>query len=328
MKGKHEITVRNARVQYKFAVERNITILRGDSATGKTTLIDMIAAYQRAGDKSGVILTADKPCAVLTEQNWELILGTIHDSIVFIDEGARFVSSRDFARAVRDSDNYYVIATRAPLYNLPYSTKEIYGIRNKAGNKYQGTKRLYAEFFPLVKPDAEKMTRPDLVIVEDTNAGFAFFQHYFEQFNIRCISAQGKTNIFRALLDEAFTTALVIADGAAFGPEIERVLGLREIKRFGVYLPESFEWLVLQSNILGDPEVRTILQNPSEHIASEAYFSWEQYFTALLVERSQETYLAYTKAKLNPNYRQDTVTGKIAQTFPEMGLSADNNTTD
>lgn len=74
MRGQHEITVRNARVQYKFTVSRNITILRGDSATGKTTLIEMIAAHQRGGERSGVEIRSDKPCVVLTEQNWELML--------------------------------------------------------------------------------------------------------------------------------------------------------------------------------------------------------------------------------------------------------------
>ncbi len=40
MKGSYEVTVRNNRLQYKFTVQRNITILRGNSATGKTTLIE------------------------------------------------------------------------------------------------------------------------------------------------------------------------------------------------------------------------------------------------------------------------------------------------
>lgn len=83
MRGQHEITVRNARVQYKFTVSRNITILRGDSATGKTTLIEMIAAHQRGGERSGVEIRSDKPCVVLAEQNWELMLSAIRDSIVF-----------------------------------------------------------------------------------------------------------------------------------------------------------------------------------------------------------------------------------------------------
>lgn len=105
MRGQHEITVRNARVQYKFTVSRNITILRGDSATGKTMLIEMIAAHQRGGERSGVEIRSDKPCVVLTEQNWELMLSAIRDSIVFIDEGADFVRRREirFERATRNT---------------------------------------------------------------------------------------------------------------------------------------------------------------------------------------------------------------------------------
>ena len=34
MRGIHEVVVQNNRVQYKFAIRRNLTILRGDSATG------------------------------------------------------------------------------------------------------------------------------------------------------------------------------------------------------------------------------------------------------------------------------------------------------
>ena len=75
------------------------------------------------------------------------------DMIVFylIDEGEHFVTSKEFAEAIQNSDNYYVIATRSSLFNLSYSVNEVYGIRNISGNKYQGTKKLYSEFYPLHK---------------------------------------------------------------------------------------------------------------------------------------------------------------------------------
>ncbi len=155
MKGKYEVVVKSRRVQYKFSVIRNITILRGDSATGKTTLIDMIAAYQENGEASGVTVISKKQCSVLTGIRWQENLSLIHDSIVFIDEGDKFVASEDFAKAIKNSDNYYVIATRTPLFNLPYSVKEIYGIKNVSGNRFQGTKRLYAEFYQLCRVDTE-----------------------------------------------------------------------------------------------------------------------------------------------------------------------------
>ena len=42
MKGKHKIVVSTKRLKYEFELHRNLTIIRGDSATGKTTLVDMV----------------------------------------------------------------------------------------------------------------------------------------------------------------------------------------------------------------------------------------------------------------------------------------------
>ena len=91
MKGSYEIVVKNRRIQYKFTINRNFTILKGDSATGKTTLIDMIFAFQRNGEKSGIQLTCKKPCVVLNEVNWLLNLSQISDSIVFIETNRKRV---------------------------------------------------------------------------------------------------------------------------------------------------------------------------------------------------------------------------------------------
>lgn len=38
MKGKYRIIVENKKIRYDFEVKRNITIIKGDSAIGKTTL--------------------------------------------------------------------------------------------------------------------------------------------------------------------------------------------------------------------------------------------------------------------------------------------------
>lgn len=302
MKGRYEIVVQNRRLHYRFTIERNVTILRGDSATGKTTLINMISDYQRLGKQSGVTVVSDKPCVVLTAQNWQLNLTQIQDSIIFIDEGEAFVRSKEFAEAIQNSGNYYVIATRASLFNIPYSIREIYGIKNKAGNRYQGTKRLYAEFIQLYKKLQNIEDKPDLVIVEDTNAGFEFFSHCFERQGIRCVSAKGKSNIFGILKKEIYSSALIIADGAAFGAEIERIIALKKAKKIRIYLPEFFEWMILKADLLKETDIKQILENPSSYIESLKYISWERYFTALLIERSQNTYLQYNKSHLNPNY--------------------------
>ena len=42
MKGIHKVVVGTKHLKYEFELRRNLTIIRGDSATGKTTLVDMM----------------------------------------------------------------------------------------------------------------------------------------------------------------------------------------------------------------------------------------------------------------------------------------------
>ena len=304
MKGSYEVIVRNNRLRYKFTIQRNITILRGDSATGKTTLIEMIKSYLTDGEESGIEVICDKKCVVLERGNWERDLKEYEDCIVFIDEGNAFIRSDDFAEMVRQSNNYYVIATRDSLFNLPYSIEEIYGIRNTSGNLYQGTKRLYSELYHLYNKDAYE-GKPGVVIIEDSNSAYQFWMEVCKKENIICKSAAGKSDVYRCILEEKGEKILVIADGAAFGPEMERVMALKWVKSFVCFLPESFEWLILKSGLIKAKDLKRILEKPSDFIESKKYFSWERFFTSLLTESTIDTPFAYSKSKLNPAYLHD-----------------------
>ena len=74
MKGKYHITVQNNRLRYEFDIKRNIRIIKGDSATGKTTLYSMIALAARLGESSGVEVRCEKKCRTLDELDWKLVL--------------------------------------------------------------------------------------------------------------------------------------------------------------------------------------------------------------------------------------------------------------
>ena len=65
MKGSYTVKVHNKRVSFTIELERNITIISGNSATGKTTLVNSILFYEELGVKSGVSIESDKECRVL-----------------------------------------------------------------------------------------------------------------------------------------------------------------------------------------------------------------------------------------------------------------------
>lgn len=214
MKGKYKIVIKNNRLHYELEIKRNITIIKGDSATGKTTLIDMVRQFSNFGNSSGIEIISDVSCRVVEGVDWKILVQNIARSIIFIDEENAFIRTKEFAEQVKQSDNYFVLVTRENLYNLPYSVEEIYGLYSS--DKYQNTKKVYQHFYRIYTDSLLKTkVRPDKIITEDTNSGYDFFKA----------------------------------------------------------------------------------------VASDAQiFSWERYFTRLLIEKSSGTYFKYQKSTLNPVY--------------------------
>lgn len=147
MKGSHRVIVESRKVKYDFIIKRNITILTGDSGSGKTILIDLIRDYRRYGTDSGVFLSCDCECRTIDNEDWERQIEEVSNSIIFIDEGNRFINSKRFAEIVKKSDDYFVLAVREKLPMIPYSVNEIYGFR-KSG-KFHETRQQYNEMYHL-----------------------------------------------------------------------------------------------------------------------------------------------------------------------------------
>lgn len=320
MKGKHRIIVSTKRLKYDFEIRRNLTVIRGDSATGKTTLVDMIREYVNNPSGTPVELTCDKKCYVLEGSLWKEQLSAMQDSIVFIDEGNEFIKTVEFADTIQKTDNYYVIVSRESLPSLPYSVEEIYGIRTSG--KYGTLKPCYHEFYRIYGAQTlKKDIKPEVVITEDSNSGYQFFNSVCRQQQLKCETMNGKSNVFHYLNMHKNERILVIADGAAFGSEIDRVMQLMGGKdQVVLYLPESFEWLILKAKVVKSKWADQVLEKPWEYVESKTYFSWGRFFTAVLIEETNGSYLAYAKRKLNPAYLNDSVKDSILEQMTKIKL--------
>ena len=69
------------------------------------------------------------------------------------------------------------------------------------------------------------------------------------------------------------------------------------------------------SDIIKDSEVKAILSDPSDHIESGKYMSWERYFTELLTSKTEGTFLKYSKRMLNQAYLQENIRKKILRSM-------------
>lgn len=314
MLGSYHVKVTRRRgASFRFVVRRNLTVVRGDSGTGKTTLFEMIADHTRLGERSGVSIQCERECVALTDIDWKNQLSGLHDSIVFVDEGLEALGSDDFAREAKKSGNYFVIFSRNELRNLPYSVNEIYRI--KTSGKYHSFVPLYKEGEGHRYSLSRALPRHDfdVLVTENSRSGLRFYSNRFEGSDLRCESAKSNSGIMAWLLEHADEHVFVIADGAAFGPYADRVLKLqREYPtNITVCLPESFEWLLLKAAIVGSRDAEAMLADPSSHIESSRYFSWERYFTDYLEGLTTGQPFAYGKDKLADAYMAEANASKV-----------------
>ena len=301
MRGPIKIDIRDRRVRYELVLKRNITVVRGDSGSGKTTLFELVRDAESDPD-SGITIGCDHPCVALTNYYWQARLSKTRNSVVFVDEGLKGIGGDEFASLVKKTGNFFVIFNREPLFNLPYSVNEIYRMKTSG-------KKLH-KLEPIYKPNSKHLydlskgrSNEDytVVLVEDKGSGFEFYSARFNgSASPSCMSAGSKTKIYSWLMEHKTGHVFVIADGAAFGPESERVLKLQSQfpDRLSVCLPESFEALFTSNKTVADA-----LENTPHHVDSNDHMSWEQFFTKLLKEASRDRPgMGYRKNKLAKAY--------------------------
>jgi len=306
MHGEYKIRVKNSRNSYSFSLKRNLTVLRGESGRGKTTLFDMIREYNRYGKESGVSISCDRELLAIEGDRWEENIQSNPGKIIVIDEDSRFIRSKDFADTVKGSDNYYLLITRNYLEQLPISVDEIYEV---AGAKNKSLKKIYTEIDRMyVDPAKEYLPfKPEVIITEDSGSGYQFYKRIADRLGIQCVSANGKSRVFSIMNQYSDNDVVIIADGAAFGAEISDIAKQQSIRprKVAIFLPESFEWVILKSGVVNVGEVKK-LDNPELYADSMEFMSWEQFFTELLVGITKDSgFQKYNKTRLPEYYNQE-----------------------
>lgn len=290
MKGTYTFKIEDDYISYEFVLERQITILKGDSGTGKSSFVRMCEAVS-TGNKAIRCNYPDNIIVLRQARTRDALNAykTVRGCIFVCDENsAALFRSKRFAEFVKYSDNYFIIISRSGyLGMLSYSVNDIYildlqnnGRLHKLESRYQNTPQNLV---------------PDLVITEDSSSGYQFFSN---SLNCDVISANGKSNIWKAVTNENAVgkTIFCIVDGASFGADIAHIMSLP--REYGVYIfaPESFEWLLLHLKMYG---VSSELIETYDYCDTKDYISWEDYYFKLIVRLGEAIGVPYKKEKLN-----------------------------
>lgn len=314
-------TLQTSYITYNLAFRRKISVVSGMSATGKTEILRLISANKKEiigikevlskKDFQGFVLTFDVFRSIKkaiskvimefpekhrdkNKQYRERIREIVEDydnKIIFCDEFMWVMRTVEFSIFCKYVFSYIVLITREPMPMLPYGFTEIYemvsdGKLNTLQGKFQQENYL----------DLPEGREEDLYVVEDSKSGFQFYSSVFKRSTV--VSADGKDNILGVLKTnyQQYGRIIIIADGAAFGSCIEVIEEWKKNSSVEVFLflPESFEYLLLISGLFSEDEIR--MEN------TLAFFSNERFYTAIIAKCTKNLENMYQKKKLNNCY--------------------------
>ena len=309
MLGGFSFRLNSKKLKYDFTINRKITRIVGDSATGKSTLVTTITDSEDPTMQIQVycpytvreISTAftkdlfKKIQRIRTEykshhnqrfnESMRSLLSEYDDVLFFCDETFPYLSTDEFASFCKFTDSFFVICCRDKLTNIPCSYKEIYRIQSSG--RYHSLARVYNDYESF--PNVEEIEK---VLTEDSGSGYSFYSQKFD-----CISANGKSNIVENMKHENYS--LIIGDGAAIGSEISDIVACSDGSQ--LFFPESFEYVLLISPLFSDFGIADKIAH-TEKYASGLCFTWEQYYTTLLMNITAGARFHYNKTKLSACY--------------------------
>lgn len=295
MTGSFLIEVKNADIFYKFTIRRNITVIRGKGATGKSTLYNLVDTFNNT-DRQGISVRVTRGASLETLSAQRFRDSVLENAgrgnrIFIIDEDAPFIHSNEFAAQVNNSGYYFIIITRDKLDQISCSIHEVYELV-KYDERLVGLKQAYeGTHFGC-------LDTLDHFITEDSNSGKQFFSRVYTEAAV--VSSHGRDGILKMLTSVKYT-AVYIVDGAAFGFNMIDVYDYFSDTGNLLIAEESFEYIILKSGVIPVSKISCKdLDNPV--VDSLQYSSWEQFYTGVLLQATRDDYRPYKKEHLPQSY--------------------------
>lgn len=133
MTGKIDIELQTPLITYHMSLLRNITMIRGDSGSGKSYLCELLQQAIAGEEDIKVTLSQSVNYLVMPEntldsrvsKSWSEIIQECQDTVIFIDETCDCWKSGIFSKIIQNTTNYYVIFSRGTHSDISYSVDSI-----------------------------------------------------------------------------------------------------------------------------------------------------------------------------------------------------------
>lgn len=257
-----DIQIEGNGVKYTIPIRSKYTILTGNGAIGKSSVLKI--DWDR-------VTTSKKVTRFLGFDDITMLaLKSGINAIYLVDEDIIEELTNEDAELFHKSACQFLLIGRNTGDKFSVDYRDILTLRQSG--KYYRAVRMY--------PDLDKFIEHNSYLCEDKKSGYLYFSNRLQ--NVR--SAEGKDNI----PDIVKKDDLIIADGAAFGHLIRELYG-----KYDLYLPISFEYLCCKALKPNHPAVQ---ENIHKSIDPSKFISLEGYYTAVLMDFCKQLGKQYTKS--------------------------------
>lgn len=310
MKGKYRIIIEVDNHTYDIVVSRPITVIRNNGDRNVLSLINDL-------NKSNVKLTSQVPVFYYAGDllGLESLLRDNSNSIIILDSSSRIIGSEEFTNLIKKYSNYFVLITELTdfnnekpiplLENLKFSVKNIYDLIDieKDGFVLYRTER-YRESCKWADKAAS-------IFVNDVGA----FYQWISFISDREVKSFENIN---ALYEELTLTpyskeTLIIANNSIVGPYYELLVSLKDYnKNIMIWLPESYEYTLIESDIIHIDEWKYSRIHLWDYIDSSYFNNWRDFF----IDLAENTDIGYSYCRFPDKLKTEENKSKYINYLP------------
>lgn len=298
MKGTHKVVVTYGKVTFELYIKHKFSVFIDYSGTGKTALCEYIGKGRDDVESGDVVIKTDlNPFSIDSIYELQGALGQGFN-LIFIDETVvdrtfNGGASTYFGGIVKGSDAYFVFMSRRKV-SFPFAPINVDACYRLVWEKHKNFTKVRMDNLYEWHDDAPMS--PDTLVIEDSKVGYMFYAETLKGEH-KFVSAHGNSNVVKvaeSILESGAKSIFIIADGCGFGVYFDSLLRFRDYAKrqyntdVRLFIPPSFEYLVLKSKIFKYDEDRLV--NTQDYAKIEDYMGWEAFYTDELVDASKGSY--------------------------------------
>ena len=296
-------TVESLFCKFDIELKRKVTIIRGYSGTGKTSLFKCIESSRK--NNNNVSVKSDLPVATVIDMDHnDSFISFSNNRIYIIDEDSILLDKDNLqylSNEISKSNSYFIIISRSDTLDLVYSVYSIMRLfsERRDNSQYYTLVPFYSENTFDINNELEG------IITEDNNINGSRVVFFKDFCNIPTIGSSGNKSIYSMLLKNR--NYLGIIDAEAYGAFISKVIN---DSRINYWLPRSFEYLLLNAS-----EFEYVPAEDFEDICK--FLTFERYYTYVIEECSKKAKTYYDKADLTNYFNKVHIINNMYKSFPE-----------